>query len=111
MTENKEPEEDLQNPFAKDLAKKQEDALLEEFHYTITFALSGQRVKAFYCALIHAFRSQGAENFLTTTVEYKSIKYEITIRNLRGNDSPAEKLERQAAEIKSLKLELKRVKQ
>ena len=106
-----ETEEELKNPTVRELAKKMEDVLLEEMHYTKdgkwSFGLSGDKVKIFYCALIHAFRSQGGVNFLTTAVEYKTIKYEITIRNLRGEDSPAEKLERQAKEIESLKLELK----
>jgi hypothetical protein len=98
----------------QDAAKRCEDILLKEMHYDengLQFGLSGDATKHFYCSLVSLFRSCGGENFLTTTVSYKLSKYEITIVNLNGKDSPAEKLQRQAEEIAALKKELEELKQ
>ncbi len=60
----------------------------------LNMKLGGEPAKFFMMMLIGFFEENGGENFLTTTVENQAKRYEITIRNLNGQDSPAEKVAR-----------------
>ena len=100
-------------PGVQELAKKQEDFLLHEMHYDengLDIQVSGDGPKLFYCELIRMFRSFGGKNFITTTISYKSSKYEISIINFSGNDdpdTPSKKIKRLEEENKHLQEENK----
>ena len=60
----------------------------------VNMKLGGEPANLFMGMLVGFFEENGGENFLTTTIQSPLKRYEITIRNLDGIDSPAEKLGR-----------------
>lgn len=73
----------------------------------IDMSLSGEPVKVFYSALINLFDGSGAENFLTTSIEHgigpEYRKFEITIRDCKGEKTPADRIAELEQEIQKLK--------
>lgn len=74
-----------------------EDLMLHELNIAdgkLDMRLSGDTAKLFMIMLVNLFEQNGGKNFLTTTLEGKGKRYGITITNLDGEDSPAERLNR-----------------
>jgi hypothetical protein len=69
----------------------------------LEMSLSGEPAKLFLRMLVDLFEQNGGENFLTMTIHNQDKKYEITIVNQNGKDTPAEKVERLQKEIEQLK--------
>jgi hypothetical protein len=76
---------------------KTEEVMLEKVEMDrnkIDMSLSGEPVKRFFAALTNLLETNGAQNFLTTEVEYQGKGYAITVEKLHGADSPAQKIRR-----------------
>lgn len=58
----------------------------------IDMSVSGERAKLFMASLIEFFRQNGGPNFLTLSVNDGENNFAITIQNLKGEDSPAQKI-------------------
>jgi hypothetical protein len=89
-------EDEMYERIVIDIDRKSE-LLLHKMSFengSIDMSLSGDPAKFFMLQLIDFFKQNGGKNFLTTTFEGMGEKYGITITNLKGNDSPAEKLQR-----------------
>lgn len=74
------------------------DILLHELkadEHGLQMSLSGEPAKMFMHLLIQFFKENGGENYLTMEVHDENNKYEITIVNQNGQDTPSEKLYRQ----------------
>ncbi len=84
-----------------------ESASLKPEHYDIRTRGTGAMLLAE--KLVMFFKASGGENFVTSTIEMEFAdpkereRYALTIQKLDGEDSPAEKMQRQAEEIASLR--------
>lgn len=56
--------------------------------------IEGEPAKLFLAMLIGTFEQNGAENYLTTTIDYKEHHYAVTIQNCDGTLTPEEKIGR-----------------
>lgn len=59
----------------------------------IDMSMSGERAKLFMASLIEFFQQNGGVNFLTLTVNNGQNSFAINIQNLKGEDSPAQKIQ------------------
>ncbi|WP_245640056.1 hypothetical protein [Paenibacillus dakarensis] len=75
------------------------------------FTASGQPAMVFYEMLTQLFEQNGGKNFLTITLEKrdKSGRYSVTIRNLNGELSEAEKLDQMEQEAKKYRKALQKI--
>jgi len=83
--------------------KSNEELLLHDLNVNekgIEMALSGEPAKMFMFLLIQFFKENGGENYLTMEFQDTENKYEVTIVNQNGNDTPSAKLGRQEAIIR-----------
>lgn len=89
-----------------------EETMLHEMNFedgSINMALSGDGPKAFMAMLVDFFESCGGENFVTFGVENNDHKYEITINNLDGEITAADKMTELKEEVEKLKKAKKEV--
>jgi hypothetical protein len=94
------------NEYYDNLHKERDEGILQSLHVDengVEIISEGGFIHRFCIALVDFYEQHGGENYFTTTVDTtvrsKRKRYEITIRNLNGNKSPAET-------IKELKDEL-----
>jgi hypothetical protein len=83
-----------------------ESAVMEPEYYNIN--LRGKGAMLLIGQIITIFRESGGKNFLTNTLEMELPDsktreiFELTIQKVDGEDSPAQKIQRQAAKIAEL---------
>lgn len=78
---------------------------------TLDVQFSGDTTGIFMEELIKFFNSFGFENFVTFTITDESNAYAITIENLKGNKSPADRIKELETKIFQLESELKKIRE
>lgn len=84
------------------------EVMVHELHFVdgkIDMRISGMPAKLFMFYLIQLFEQNGGKNFLTSTIADNRTgkKYEITVRDCTGKESPAEKITRLEKELNDLR--------
>jgi len=74
---------------------------------TLDVQFSGDTAAVFMEEFIKFFNSFGGENFVTFTVTDESNAYAITIENLRGKKSPADRIKELEAKVVELESDIK----
>lgn len=86
-----------------DLIKMTKDTLDVEF--------SGDTAAVFMEEFIKFFNSFGGENFITFSLNDGLNAYAITIENLKGNKSPADRIKELETKVRHLESELKKIRE
>lgn len=104
------------NEIHKKVKKEFEEGVLRELNMTgneLSMISDGGFAHRFCVALVNFYESVGGKNYFTTTVETtvkgERKRYEITIRNLQGDKSPAEVIAKLKENNEELQEEIERL--
>jgi hypothetical protein len=78
---------------------------------TLDVQFSGDTAAVFMEEFIKFFNSFGGENFVTFTITDESNAYALTIENLRGKKSPADRIKELETKVHQLESELKKIRE
>ena len=78
---------------------------------TLDVQFSGDTAAVFMEEFIKFFNSFGGENFVTFTITDESNTYALTIENLNGKKSPADRIKELETKVRQLESELKKIRE